>query len=76
MKDLPLKNVDECQQQKWRQIKGDPSIRGTLFQQTRTFSAMDQHLDGVLDVVDALMTEQGIYPSFIIAFRNFGINWF
>ncbi len=63
LKDLPLKNVDECQQQKWRQIKGDPSIRGTLFQQTRTFSAMDEHLDGVLDVVDALMTEQGIFHT-------------
>jgi len=61
LRDLPLKNVDELQQQIWRQIKGDPSIRSTLFQQTRTLSAMDEHLDEVLDVVESLMTEQGIF---------------
>lgn len=63
LKDLPLKNVDETQQQQWRQIKGDPSIRSTLFQQTRTFSKMDEHLDEVLDVVESLMTEQGIFHA-------------
>jgi len=63
LKDLPLKNVDECQEQQWRQIKGDPSIRSTLFQQTRTLSAMDEKLDEVLNVVEALMTEQGIFHS-------------
>lgn len=61
--DLPLKNVSCIEPQQWRQIKGDPSIRGTLFQQTRTRSAMDEHLDEVLDVVEALMTEQGIFHA-------------
>jgi hypothetical protein len=63
LKDLPLKNVDEVQLQVWRQIKGDPSIRSTLFQQTRTYSAMDEHLDEVLDVIESLMTEQGIFHA-------------
>ncbi len=45
----------------WRQIKGDPSIRSTLFQQTRSRSAMDEQLDEVLDVVESLITEQGIF---------------
>ena len=61
LKDLPLKNVNEVRSHEWRQIKGDPSIRGTLFQQTRTSSSMDEHLDEVLDVVESLMTEQGIF---------------
>ena len=61
LKDLPLKNVDETQLLEWRQIKGDPSIRSTLFQQTRTRSAMDEHFDEVLDVIESLMTEQGIF---------------
>lgn len=61
LKDLPLKNVNEVRPHEWRQIKGDPSIRGTLFQQTRTSSSMDEHLDEVLDVVESLMTEQGIF---------------
>ena len=63
LNDLPLKNVNEPQIQEWRQIKGDPSIRGTLFQQLRTRSAMDEHLDEVLDVVEALITEQGIFHA-------------
>lgn len=63
LKDLPLRNVDEIQVKEWRQIKGDPSIRNTLFQQTRTRSAMDEHLDEVLDVIESLMTEQGIYHA-------------
>ena len=63
LKDLPLKNVNEIQTHEWRQIKGDPSIRGTLFQQTRTHSTMDEHIDEVLDVVESLMTEQGIFHA-------------
>jgi hypothetical protein len=61
LKDLPLKNVNELQSYEWRQIKGDPSIRGTMFQQTRVRSAMDQHIDEVLDVVESLVTEQGVF---------------
>ena len=63
LKDLPLKQVSECQLSEWRQIKGDPSIRGTLFQQTRTYSAMDSHIDEVLDVVESLVTEQGVFHA-------------
>lgn len=63
LKDLPLRNVDEAQLQVWRQIKGDPSIRNTLFQQTRSFSAMDEQLEEVLDVIESLMTEQGIFHA-------------
>ena len=61
--DLPLKNVNEIMLHEWRQIKGDPSIRGTLFQQTRSYSSMDEHLDEVLDVVESLITEQGIFHA-------------
>jgi len=63
LKDLPLKKVSSIEPHQWRQIKGDPSIRSTLFQQTRTYSAMDQHLDEVLDVVESLITEQGIFHA-------------
>ena len=63
LKDLPLKNVSDIDPHEWRQIKGDPSIRGALFQQTRTRSAMDEHLEEVLDVVESLITEQGIFHA-------------
>jgi hypothetical protein len=63
LQDLPLKEVNEVQSHEWRQIKGDPSIRKTLFHQTRSRSAMDEHLDEVLDVVESLMTSQGIFHT-------------
>jgi len=63
LKNLSLKNVDGDVFHEWRQIKGDPSIRGGLFQQTRSHSAMDEHIDEVLDVIESLITEQGIFHA-------------
>ena len=63
LNDLPLKNVNEIMKHEWRQIKGDPSIRGTLFQQTRTYSSMDEHIDEVMDVIESLIIEQGIFHA-------------
>ncbi len=45
----------------WRQIKGDPSIRGTVFLQTRTESLMDRDMDSVLSVLEELFTERGVF---------------
>jgi len=47
----------------WRQIKGDPSIRGTVFHQTRTESVMDHNIDTVLSVIEELMTERGVHHA-------------
>jgi len=63
LKDLPLREVEKTELDHWRQIKGDPSIRGTLFQQTRTESAMDKELDTVLSVIESLVCEQGIFHA-------------
>lgn len=45
----------------WRQIKGDPAIRGGLFAQTRAQSLVDDHLDVVLPLMTELMTERGVF---------------
>ena len=45
----------------WRQFKGDPSNRSTVFKQTRLESKMDRHLDTVISVVEELMLDHGIY---------------
>jgi hypothetical protein len=45
----------------WRQIKGDPAIRGGLFLQHRTQSEMDNHLDDILPLMNELMTEHGVF---------------
>ena len=46
---------------KWLQIKGDPSVRAFLFQQSRVDSAFDMDLDGINRIVYALLTEKGAF---------------
>ena len=45
----------------WRQVRGDPAIRATLFQQTRVESPMDRHLDQALSILEELLAERGIF---------------
>ncbi len=47
----------------WQQIKGDPSVRQTLFMQERVASAMDEKLGDVLSTIDELIVERGIFHS-------------
>ena len=47
--------------QRWLQVKGDPSVREFLFQQSRAESLFDQRLDHVHDIVNALLTEKGAF---------------
>lgn len=61
LKDLPLQNIGGTQIQEWKQIKGDPSIRNGLFQQTRSNSVMDSNIDKVLSVTEKLVVEQGVF---------------
>jgi hypothetical protein len=61
LNDLPLRETSNIQPREWQQIKGDPSIRSSMFQQQKTCSLMDQRIDEVLDVVESLITEQGVF---------------
>lgn len=45
----------------WRQIKGDPAIRGMLFQQARVESPMDRNLEPALSILEELLTERGVF---------------
>jgi hypothetical protein len=45
----------------WRQVKGDPAIRATLFQQSRVESPMDRHLPQALSILEELLTERGVF---------------
>ena len=38
----------------WQQIKGDPAIRGTVFQQTRVESALDREIDQAMSIFEEL----------------------
>jgi hypothetical protein len=45
----------------WRQVKGDPSIRGGVFQQCRIESPMDRHIDRALSILEDLLTARGVF---------------
>jgi hypothetical protein len=47
------------------QIKGDPAIRGTVFQQHRIESLMDRHMDSACAILEELMTERGMFQCVI-----------
>jgi hypothetical protein len=45
----------------WRQVKGDPSIRGTVFQQSRVESPMDRNMEQALSILEELLTQRGVF---------------
>ena len=61
LRDLPLTRELYAEWREWRQIKRNPSIRGTVFQQERTESEMDRHIGTVLGVVAELMRFHGVF---------------
>lgn len=48
---------------RWLQIRGDPSIRKFLFSQSRVDNEFDDHLEEVLESVELLLLECGIFHA-------------
>lgn len=61
LRELPHSDVMYEEPHQWRQIKGDPAIRGGLFLQERVESLMDQHIDQVSSVHEALILDHGVH---------------
>lgn len=61
LRNLPLTGKLYDEPTHWRQIKGDPAIRGTVFHQTRSNSLMDLQIDTVLGVMEELMADHGVF---------------
>jgi hypothetical protein len=61
--DLPFTPVNSMASSPgaWQQYKGDPAIRGTVFLQERTPSAMDKVLDEAIDTITDLMQHHGVF---------------
>lgn len=49
----------------WLQIKGDPSVRDLVFQQTRFTSLFDQRIDRLVAVVEQLLVVRGMFHAMI-----------
>ena len=63
LRELPATQAIYQQSDEWVQLKGDPAIRAGLFHQERIDSLMDQRIDGVLALVDELVTVHGIFHA-------------
>ncbi|MGD2056489.1 MAG: hypothetical protein PVJ15_06750, partial [Gammaproteobacteria bacterium] len=59
----------------WRQIKGDPAIRGTVFQQVRIESPMDRNLQKACSILEELLTERGVFQCQIHFSSSQAIIW-
>ena len=75
LRDLPLTRELYEEPHYWRQIKGDPSIRGTVFHQTRVDSLMDEHLDTIISVVEELMMDHGVFHVILHFSSSRAIIW-
>jgi hypothetical protein len=51
------------QETSWKQFRGDPSVRGTVFMQTRSHSVFDEHFDAAIEQIGRLMREHGVFHS-------------
>lgn len=75
LRDLPMTRELYEEPRYWRQIKGDPSIRGTVFHQTRVDSEMDRHVDTVLSVVEELMVDHGVFHVMLHFSSSRAVVW-
>ncbi len=65
LRDLPVTADLYQEPENWRQIKGDPAIRGLLFQQSRIESQMDRNLDQAFVILDEMLTQRGVFQMLI-----------
>jgi hypothetical protein len=63
LRELPNTAEEYKNEKNWQQIKGDPSIRSSLFSQHRIESAMDAQIDDVLSVMQELILEHGVFHA-------------
>ena len=72
---LPVTSALYQEPGNWRQVKGDPAIRSTLFQQTRVESPMDRNMENALSILEELLTERGIFQCQIHFSSSQAIIW-
>ncbi|MET0051544.1 MAG: hypothetical protein ABW095_10755 [Candidatus Thiodiazotropha sp.] len=61
LRDLPVTSELYVEPGNWRQVKGDPAIRGQLFQQCRVESPLDRNLEPALAILEELMTQRDVF---------------
>jgi hypothetical protein len=65
LRNLPATEARYEEPSDWRQIKGDPAIRGGVMHQCRVDSPMDQTLEQSMSILEELMTDRGVFQCVI-----------
>ena len=65
LRDLPMTGELYVEKGQWQQIKGDPAIRGTVFQQTRVDSLLDKSIDQANSILEELIVSRGMFQGVI-----------
>lgn len=65
LRDLPVTAELYDEPGFWRQIKGDPAIRSTVFMQSRVESQMDRHIERACAILEELITLRGVFQCVI-----------
>ncbi len=76
LRDLPVTSAHYEESDAWRQIKGDPAIRGTVFQQCRVDSLMDRNMEPAMAILEELLTERGLFQGVIHFSSSRATVWF
>jgi len=61
LSDLPVDSSARKMFSQWQQFKGDPAIRGGLFQQQRNDSLLDLNIDRVHELAKILLLNNGVF---------------
>lgn len=75
LRDLPMTARLYGESAHWRQIRGDPSIRGTVFLQSRVDSAMDRNMAQATSILEELFTERGMFQGLVHYSSSQAIVW-
>lgn len=76
LRDLPVTSVLYEEPTHWQQIKGDPSIRSTVFQQMRVESKLDKNREQAFSILEELFTERGVFQAVIHFSSSRATVWF
>ena len=76
LRDLPVTAAHYEESDAWRQIKGDPAIRSSVFLQCRVDSLMDSNMDSAIAILEELLTERGMFQAVIHFSSSRPTVWF
>jgi len=76
LRDLPVTSELYEESKEWRQIKGDPAIRSSVFLQCRIESPMDKNIEVACAIIEELIIDRGMFQGVIHFSSSRATAWF